>query len=89
MAKMQTPLTAEQLVATNLAHFPNESSAYRKARNELLVEEIGLRRTSSELRPGAVRRHRVASHPRLGTRLSIRTGAFLQHVRRQGYSHGL
>jgi predicted dithiol-disulfide oxidoreductase (DUF899 family) len=39
------PLTpAEQLVKTNRAHFPNESAAYRQARNALLVEEIKLRR---------------------------------------------
>jgi predicted dithiol-disulfide oxidoreductase (DUF899 family) len=44
MAEMQTLFTARQLAATNTAHFPNESSAYRKARNELLVEEIELRR---------------------------------------------
>ena len=35
---------ARELVATNTAHFPNESAEYRKARNELLVEEIELRR---------------------------------------------
>src|SRR5579863_3165430 len=40
-----SPLTpAEQLVKTNNAHFPNESDAYRQARNALLVEEIKLRR---------------------------------------------
>jgi predicted dithiol-disulfide oxidoreductase (DUF899 family) len=44
MAETQTLLTARQLAATNVAHFPNESAAYRKARNELLVEEIELRR---------------------------------------------
>jgi predicted dithiol-disulfide oxidoreductase (DUF899 family) len=33
-----------QLVYTNKAHFPNESSAYREARNALLAEEIELRR---------------------------------------------
>ena len=44
MAEMQTLFTARQLAATNTAHFPNESCAYRKARNELLVEEIELRR---------------------------------------------
>ena len=36
--------SAQQLVATNEAHFPNESADYRKARNALLVEEIELRR---------------------------------------------
>src|SRR5271168_5380304 len=44
MAEMQTLLPARQLAATNTAHFPNENAAYRKARNELLVEEIELRR---------------------------------------------
>lgn len=40
-----SPLTpAEQLAKTNRAHFPNESAAYRQARNALLVEEIKLRR---------------------------------------------
>jgi predicted dithiol-disulfide oxidoreductase (DUF899 family) len=40
--RMLTP--AEQLVKTNRASFPNESAAYREARNALLVEEIELRR---------------------------------------------
>src|SRR5580658_4434983 len=44
MAETLTLLPARQLAATNAAHFPNESAAYRKARNELLVEEIELRR---------------------------------------------
>src|SRR5438477_8334233 len=35
---------AQQLAETNKVHFPNESAAYRKARNALLVEEIELRR---------------------------------------------
>jgi predicted dithiol-disulfide oxidoreductase (DUF899 family) len=35
---------ASQLAATNTAHFPNEGPDYRKARNELLAEEIELRR---------------------------------------------
>jgi len=35
---------AQQLVATNRAHYPNESAEYRAARNALLVEEIELRR---------------------------------------------
>ena len=38
------PTPAEQLVKTNRAHFPNESAAYRQARNALLVAEIKLRR---------------------------------------------
>jgi predicted dithiol-disulfide oxidoreductase (DUF899 family) len=35
---------AHELVATNTARFPNESAQYRTARNELLAEEIELRR---------------------------------------------
>ena len=35
---------ARELVATNTAHFPNESAEYRRARNKLLAEEIELRR---------------------------------------------
>jgi predicted dithiol-disulfide oxidoreductase (DUF899 family) len=35
---------ARELAATNAAHFPNESAKYRTARNELLAEEIELRR---------------------------------------------
>jgi predicted dithiol-disulfide oxidoreductase (DUF899 family) len=35
---------AQQLVATNRAHYPNESAEYRAARNALLAEEIELRR---------------------------------------------
>ena len=35
---------ARELVATNAAHFPNESAEYRAARNELLAEEIEVRR---------------------------------------------
>jgi predicted dithiol-disulfide oxidoreductase (DUF899 family) len=37
-------IPADQLVATNRAHYPNESAEYRAARNTLLVEEIELRR---------------------------------------------
>jgi predicted dithiol-disulfide oxidoreductase (DUF899 family) len=44
MADPQTLTPAEQLAATNTAHFPNESAAYRTARNALLAEEIELRR---------------------------------------------
>ena len=44
MSLSQTLLPAAELVATNTAHFPNESPAYRAARNALLVEEIELRR---------------------------------------------
>jgi len=39
------PLTpAAELVKLSEAHFPNESNAYRQARNALLAEEIELRR---------------------------------------------
>jgi predicted dithiol-disulfide oxidoreductase (DUF899 family) len=44
MADTQTLAPAEQLAETNKMHFPNESAAYRRARNTLLVEEIELRR---------------------------------------------
>lgn len=44
MADTQTLAPAEQLAETNKMHFPNESAAYRRARNALLVEEIELRR---------------------------------------------
>ncbi len=44
MPDMQTLAPAQQLAATNKAHFPNESTEYRAARNALLVEEIELRR---------------------------------------------
>jgi predicted dithiol-disulfide oxidoreductase (DUF899 family) len=44
MTDTQTLAAAEQLAETNRVHFPNESAAYRKARNALLVEEIELRR---------------------------------------------
>ena len=45
MTTMQPTLTpAAELSARNHAHFPNESAAYRAARNALLAEEIELRR---------------------------------------------
>jgi predicted dithiol-disulfide oxidoreductase (DUF899 family) len=44
MAETQTLAAAEQLAATNKAHFPNESAHYRAARNALLIQEIKLRR---------------------------------------------
>jgi predicted dithiol-disulfide oxidoreductase (DUF899 family) len=44
MPVTRTLSPARDLVASNTAHFPNESAEYRKARNELLVEEIELRR---------------------------------------------
>ena len=37
-------VSAQELAATNKTHNPNESAKYRAARNELLVEEIELRR---------------------------------------------
>jgi predicted dithiol-disulfide oxidoreductase (DUF899 family) len=39
-----TLVPAQELAATNTAHYPNESAAYRAARNRLLSEEIELRR---------------------------------------------
>ena len=44
MPDTPTLTPARQLVATNKAHFPNESAEYRQARNALLVEEIELSR---------------------------------------------
>ena len=44
MADSQMLKPAGQLAAANTAHFPNESAAYRAARNALLAEEIELRR---------------------------------------------
>src|SRR6201995_5672842 len=44
MANTQTLAPAPELAAANKAHFPNESPAYRAARNALLAEEIELRR---------------------------------------------
>ena len=44
MPDTQMLAPAQQLAAANKAHFPNESAAYRTARNALLVEEIELRR---------------------------------------------
>jgi predicted dithiol-disulfide oxidoreductase (DUF899 family) len=44
MVETETPLLANELVARNKAHFPNESAEYRAARNALLVAEIELRR---------------------------------------------
>jgi predicted dithiol-disulfide oxidoreductase (DUF899 family) len=44
MANTQALAPAQQLAETNEVHFPNESAAYRKSRNALLVEEIELRR---------------------------------------------
>lgn len=40
----QRLIPAQELAATNKAHFPNESGDYRAARNALLIEEIELRR---------------------------------------------
>ena len=44
MANKQTLAPAQQLAAANKSRFPNESPAYRAARNALLAEEIELRR---------------------------------------------
>ena len=44
MPVTQPFLPAQDLVAANTAHFPNESAEYRTARNALLVEELEVRR---------------------------------------------
>jgi predicted dithiol-disulfide oxidoreductase (DUF899 family) len=42
-------VSAEDLAAANTARFPNESEAYRAARNALLAEEIALRRQTERV----------------------------------------
>jgi len=44
MADSTILIPAAELAAKNKAHFPDESPEYRQARNELLSEEIELRR---------------------------------------------
>ena len=44
MHDTQKLVPAQDLAATNKAHYPNESAEYRAARNELVAEEIELRR---------------------------------------------
>jgi predicted dithiol-disulfide oxidoreductase (DUF899 family) len=44
MVDVPVLIPARQLAGKNKAHFPNESSEYRSARNALLAEEIELRR---------------------------------------------
>jgi predicted dithiol-disulfide oxidoreductase (DUF899 family) len=44
MHDAQKLVPAQDLVATNKAHYPNESAEYRAARNDLIVQEIELRR---------------------------------------------
>jgi predicted dithiol-disulfide oxidoreductase (DUF899 family) len=44
MHDTQTLVPSQEFAATNNAHYPNESEEYRAARNQLLVEEIELRR---------------------------------------------
>jgi predicted dithiol-disulfide oxidoreductase (DUF899 family) len=44
MPNSQQLVPAQELVATNRAHYPNESAEYRAARNALLADEIELRR---------------------------------------------
>ena len=44
MHDTQTLVPAQELAATNKAHYRNESAEYRAARSNLLVEEIELRR---------------------------------------------
>lgn len=44
MPPTPTLIPAQELAATNKAHYPNESAEYRAARNQLLADEIELRR---------------------------------------------
>ncbi len=55
MATQRELPSATELAGKNKVHFPNESDAYRRARNELLAEEIGLRRSIE--RVAELRRH--------------------------------
>lgn len=49
MADHRGLVPAEELAATNRAHFPDESREYRAARNALLAKEIELRRHVEEV----------------------------------------
>lgn len=49
MADEAKLVPAEELVAKNRAHWPNESEEYRAARNALLVRELELRRMVASL----------------------------------------
>jgi predicted dithiol-disulfide oxidoreductase (DUF899 family) len=44
MPYTQALVPPQELAATNKAQYPNEGAEYRVARNELLVQEITLRR---------------------------------------------
>ena len=65
-----TALTpATELAATNPARHPNESEEYRRARQELLVEEIELRRHAEQV---AAQRRELPLGGELPARISIR-----------------
>jgi predicted dithiol-disulfide oxidoreductase (DUF899 family) len=49
MANNTSVTPAAELAARNKAHFPNETSEYRQARNRLLSEEIELRRKNEQV----------------------------------------
>ena len=51
---------ATELARGNSVRFPNESAEYRRAREQLLTEEIELRRTSSASPSCAARCRRAA-----------------------------
>jgi hypothetical protein len=55
MPDMQTLSSARQLAATDTVHFPNESAAYRTARNALLAEEIAKPPTCGQPWPPPIR----------------------------------
>ena len=65
---------AAELARANTAHFPNESAEYRRAREQLLIEEIELRRHAervAELRralpPGGAVTKNMSSWARAAT----------------------
>lgn len=75
MHDTETLVPARDLVATNKAHYPNETAEYRAARDLLLTEEIELRRQLERVasRAGSCRQaarfRRISiSFPRLALR---------------------
>jgi predicted dithiol-disulfide oxidoreductase (DUF899 family) len=59
MHDTQKLVPAQDLAATNKAHYPNESAEYRTARNELIVEEISEWRLHRGRHKAS--RHRIAA----------------------------
>ena len=82
-------IPTRQLAGNNKAHFPNESSAYRSARNALLIEEIELRRQMERV---ASQRRTLPPGGEIPQDFEFfsETGSIgFQPVRRQGHADGL